>query len=54
MRRPKPMFRAAAAQYLALHELDCPVRFDVAEVYADDALEEKTAKIQYLEAAFAE
>ena len=52
--RKRQRIRAAAAQYLALHELDCPVRFDVAEVYADDALEEKTAKIQYLEAAFAE
>ena len=50
--RKQQRMRAAAAQYLALHDLDCPVRFDVAEVYAEDVLEAQHAKIAYLEAAF--
>ncbi len=44
--------RAAASVYLSQNELDCPMRFDVAEVYIDDTLNEKSAKIEYLEAAF--
>ena len=44
--------RAAAAQYLARYELDCPVRFDVAEVYTTDTLDKNKTKIEYLEAAF--
>ncbi len=44
--------RAAANTYLAQYGLDCPMRFDVAEVYADGTLDEKNAKIEYLEAAF--
>lgn len=50
--RKQQRIRAAAGVYLAQHDLDCPVRFDVAEVYADDKLHEKNAKIEYLEAAF--
>ena len=44
--------RAAAAQYLAQYQLDCPVRFDVAEVYTKDAGTAENAHIEYLEAAF--
>ena len=44
--------RAAAAQYLARYELDCPVRFDVAEVYTTDTLDKNKTKIEYLEVAF--
>ncbi len=44
--------RTAAAQYLARYDLDCPVRFDVAEVYTNDALDRKHTRIEYLEAAF--
>lgn len=44
--------RTAAAQYLARYGLDCPVRFDVAEVCTTDALEENKTTIEYLEAAF--
>ena len=44
--------RAAAAQYLARYDLDCPVRFDVAEVYTTDTLDKNKTKIEYLEAAF--
>ena len=44
--------RTAAASYIARFDLDCPVRFDVAEVYADDTLDASKARIEYLEAAF--
>ena len=41
--------RAVAALYLAEQGLDCPVRFDVAEVYvAEDGKE----RIEYMENAF--
>ena len=50
--RKQQRIRAAALQYLMRYDLDCPVRFDVAEVYTDDALNERTVKIEYLEAAF--
>ena len=52
--RKQQRIRTAAAQYLACYDLDCPVRFDVAEVYVDDdaVLQEQSAKIVYLEAAF--
>lgn len=41
--------RAAALQYLSEHGLDCPARFDVAEVYLKDGRE---ACIHYIENAF--
>ena len=41
---------AAARCYLSAFALDCPVRFDVAEVYAGGAPGD--ARIQYLENAF--
>lgn len=44
--------RRAAAEYLMRYELDCPVRFDVAEVYAADSYDKNAAKIEYLQAAF--
>ena len=44
--------RTAAAQYLMRYALDCPVRFDVAEVYTGGVLDEANVRIEYLEAAF--
>ena len=41
--------RAAAALYLSEKGLDCPVRFDVAEVYLEEG---KAPRIEYLESAF--
>ena len=41
--------RAAAALYLSEKGLDCPVRFDVAEVYLEEG---KAPRIEYLENAF--
>ena len=43
--------RAAAACYLASHELDVPARFDVAEVYTDE--NHRVLRVEYLENAFA-
>lgn len=48
-RRKQARLRTAAALYLSQHELDCPARFDVAEVYAR---QEGPARIVYLENAF--
>lgn len=47
--RKQNRFRTTAAYYLAQKELDCPVRFDVAEVYPD---EKGGARINYIENAF--
>lgn len=44
--------RKTALFYLASNALDCPARFDVAEVYADAPGDEKSVKIVYLEDAF--
>jgi len=41
--------RSAAAMYLAAGELDCPVRFDVAEVYLE---KDGKSRIEYIENAF--
>lgn len=41
--------RQTALHYLCEKQLDCPARFDVAEVYADDP---KHIRIEYLENAF--
>ena len=41
--------RTAAALYLSQKGLDCPVRFDVAEVYLEEG---KAPRIEYLENAF--
>lgn len=42
--------RKTARMYLAEKRLDCPARFDVAEVYAEHCFDE--ARIEYLENAF--
>ena len=42
--------RKTALCYLSEHELDCPMRFDVAEVYMD--AEGGGSRIEYLENAF--
>ena len=42
--------RKTALCYLSEHELDCPARFDVAEVYADGI--GGPCRIEYLENAF--
>lgn len=42
--------RKTAAMYLAAHDLDCPTRFDVAEVYTDS--EHTSVRIEYIEEAF--
>ena len=48
--RKQQRLRRAANLYMGLHGLDCPARFDVAEVY-----EEKDGglRVEYLEDAFA-
>ena len=42
--------RKTAQWYLSANDLDCPARFDVAEVYSDSA--HTKARIEYLENAF--
>lgn len=44
--------RKTAAYYLMVKELDCPARFDVAEVYTDDAHDPRATRIEYIENAF--
>ncbi len=44
--------RKTAAFYLSEHQMDCPVRFDVAEVYTDEQHSSGSVKIEYLENAF--
>ena len=46
--RRQERLRTAAAAYLSQHELDAPVRFDVAEVY----MENGALRVEYLENAF--
>ena len=46
--RKQARLRTTAAAYLSQHEIDAPVRFDVAEVYQ----ERGTLRIEYLENAF--
>jgi len=48
--RKQAKLRTAAECYLSAHELDEPVRFDVAEVYTEESNRE--VRIQYLENAF--
>ena len=47
--RKQQRLRKTAALYLAERGLDCPVRFDVAEVYLEEG---KAPRIEYLENAF--
>ena len=44
--------RKTAAWYLMVKDLDCPARFDVAEVYADGPHPQKATRIEYIENAF--
>ena len=44
--------RKTASFYLMEKELDCPVRFDVAEVYSDGMHRPESIRIEYLENAF--
>lgn len=44
--------RKTALFYLAANELDCPARFDVAEVYADAPGDGESVRIEYLKDAF--
>ena len=44
--------RKTDAFYLSKQELDCPVRFDVAEVYTDEQHNAESVRIEYLENAF--
>ena len=44
--------RKTAAFYLSEKELDCPARFDVAEVYSDAEHSPASVRIEYLENAF--
>ena len=46
--RKRERLRTAAAAYLSVHELDAPVRFDVAEVYEKSGV----LRVEYLEDAF--
>ena len=48
-RRKQEKLRSAAALYLSRQELDCPARFDVAEVYWEEG---KKPRIEYIENAF--
>ena len=48
-RSKQERIRAAAALFLSQRQLDCPVRFDVAEVYLDAPGRER---IEYIENAF--
>lgn len=47
--RKQERLRAAAAHYLSEQELDCPARFDVAEIYVDPR---GRGYIHYIENAF--
>ena len=49
-RRKQEKLRAAAAMYLSSHDLDDPVRFDVAEIYTDAA--HRPLRLHYLKDAF--
>ena len=44
--------KKTALYYLCEKQLDCPARFDVAEVYADSPYSRENARIEYLENAF--
>lgn len=44
--------RKTAAFYLSEKELDCPVRFDVAEIYSDSRHSPESIRIEYLENTF--
>ena len=47
-----PREYVTALYYLCEKQLDCPARFDVAEVYADSPYSRENVRIEYLENAF--
>ena len=49
-RRKQERLRTAAALYLSTHDIDAPARFDVAEIYTDEA--HRPLRLEYLEDAF--
>ena len=48
--RKQQRLRRAANLYLGVHSLDCPARFDVAEIYEEN---DGGLRVEYLEDAFA-
>ena len=48
--RKQERLRRAANLYMGFHGLDCPARFDVAEVYEE---KDGALRVEYLEDAFA-
>ena len=44
--------RKTAAWYLMVKDLDCPARFDVAEVYAEGPHPQKASRIENIKDAF--
>ena len=48
--RKQARLRTTAEAYLSMHDLDAPARFDVAEVYTDQA--GRIIRMEYLENAF--
>lgn len=47
--RKRERLRTAASAYLSAHDIDAPVRFDVAEVYQE---QNGSLRVEYLENAF--
>ena len=47
--RKRERLRRAANLYMGLHSLDCPARFDVAEIYEESG---GGLRVEYLESAF--
>ena len=47
--RKRERLRRAANLYMGVHNLDCPARFDVAEVYGENS---GGLRVEYLESAF--
>ena len=50
--RKQARLRKTALFYLSSHDLDCPTRFDVAEVYTDVRHSAGKTRIDYIENAF--
>lgn len=51
-RRKQERLRTTAQYYLSAEGLDCPVRFDVAEVCTDGSFAPEGTRITYIENAF--
>lgn len=50
--RKQEKLRKTAAWYLAEKQLDCPMRFDVAEVYIEEKSVPRLLRLNYMENAF--